>query len=102
MAAEAAQKTVNRKLSSISSFWRWMEWRGFVEQNPWGRQGAYAAKVKRSGPKKRAYSVAELITLLTAIPEKVVGKRYGAVIRDLMRLGLLTGCRIRSAMRIQD
>ena len=104
IAAEASQKTVNRKLSSISSFWRWMEWRGFVEQNPWGRQGAYAAKPKRFGPKKRAYSAAELVTLLGSTPEEVAGERYGTMIRDLMRLGLLTGCRIGElcAFRVED
>ncbi|SOR32031.1 Putative phage integrase (fragment) [Methylorubrum extorquens] len=93
MQAGASQKTVNRKISSLSSLWRWLRKRGFVEENPWEGQGSFVSAVKSVRP-KRAYEAPELVRLLIADPRSAVGSRYGLVLFDLMRLGLLTGCRI--------
>lgn len=87
------QKTVNRKISSLSSMWRWLSKRGFVNENPWQGQGSFSNAAKFDRP-KRAYSAHELVALFQADPVAEMGQRYGAVLFDLMRLGLLTGCRI--------
>lgn len=94
MASGDTQKTVNRKISSLSSMWRWLAKRGFVETNPWTGQGTFSSRAKRSSSGKRAYTAEELHKLLKAAPEEIVGPRYGAILFDLLRLGLLTGCRI--------
>ncbi|WP_082494573.1 tyrosine-type recombinase/integrase [Methylobacterium sp. Leaf108] len=88
-----SQKTANRKISSLSSMWRWLIKRGFVEDNPWQSQGSFGNANKLDSA-KRAYTSQELIYLLEANPIRVVGQRYGTVLYDLIRLGLLTGCRI--------
>jgi uncharacterized protein DUF6538 len=98
-----SQKTANRKISSLSSMWRWLRKRGFVSDNPWQGQGSFTAGSKRERS-KRAYSAHELIALLQADPVAEMGVRYGTVLFDLMRLGLLTGCRIGELcqLRIDD
>jgi integrase len=94
MAAGSTQKTVNRKISSLSSMWRWLVKRGFVDANPWTGQGTFSNRVKRGTARKRAYTAEEVCKLLRAAPQEIAGERYGVVIADLLRLGLLTGCRI--------
>jgi integrase len=98
------QKTVNRIIASLSSMWRWLVKRGFVEANPWQGQGTFTARAKRSEGRKRAYTSGELVPLLAADPCRIVGQRYGAVIADLLRLGLLTGCRPNELceLRVED
>lgn len=61
---------------------------------PVDRPGHFSSRAKRSSSGKRAYTADELQKLLRAAPEKIVGTRYGDVLFDLLRLGLLTGCRI--------
>ncbi|GJE53495.1 Tyrosine recombinase XerC [Methylobacterium tardum] len=89
----ASQKTINRKIASLSSMWQWLTKRGFVGNNPWRGQGSFA-KPSKQGSAKRAYTADELVALLRADPVEIMGQRYGAVLFDLMRIGLLTGCRI--------
>jgi integrase len=101
MASGDTQKTINRKISSLSSMWRWLAKRGFVEANPWTGQGTFSNRVKRSSSGKRAYTAEELHKLLKAEPEEIVGIRYGAILSDLLRLGLLTGCRISELCNIR-
>jgi integrase len=103
MRSGASQKTVNRKISSLSSMWRWLNKRGFVATNPWQGQGSFGNGAKTHNS-KRAYTAQELTILLGADPSRVVGARYGAVLFDLMRLALLTGCRINELcqIRIED
>lgn len=78
--------------------------RGFVEVNPGKGQGTFSVRAKQGIVQKRAYRVDELTRLLDARPENVVGPRYGPVIADLLRLGLLTGCRVGELcdLRIDD
>ncbi len=103
MQAGGSQKTVNRKISSMSSMWRWLRKRGFVEDNPWQGQGSFGGTGKQERP-KRAYEVQELVRLLSADPRSAVGARYGLVLYDLIRMGLLTGCRIGELcqLRVED
>ena len=101
--SSASQRTVNRKIASLSSMWQWLIKRGFVVENPWRGQGSFAYG-RNLSQAKRAYTADELDMLLTADSVKLMGKRYGTVISDLMRVGLLTGCRISELceMRLND
>ncbi len=86
-------RTINRIVSSLSSFWTWMKRRGFVETNPW--EGQWVPKKDRGRAKpKRPYSAEELVRLLRADASDLVGKRYGPAINDLLPLGLMTGARL--------
>lgn len=88
-----APATANRLLTSLSSFWRWMIKLGWTENNPWVGQSVSV----RAGPqerRERPYSAAELVALLEADAVAIMGKTYGPAIRDLLRLGLMTGCRL--------
>jgi integrase len=98
------QNTVNRIIASISSMWKWLVKRGFVETNPWQGQGTFTERAKRSGERKRAYTSGELLKLMAADPGKIIGQRYGVVIGDLLRLGILTGCRLNELceLRVED
>jgi integrase len=91
--------TINRIISSLSSFWAWMVDRGLAEANPWGRQGVK----RRNGTTrtKRPYTAGELVKLLQADPVTIIGPRYGGAIRDLLRLGLLTGARLDELCELQ-
>jgi integrase len=99
----ASQATVNRKIASLSSMWQWLLKRGYVSDNPWQGQGSFANGSKQE-PAKRAYTPDELTVLLAADPAAIMGQRYGAVLFDLMRIGLLTGCRISELcqLRVSD
>jgi hypothetical protein len=43
------RKTVNRLISSLSAFWKWMIKRGFAETNPWQGQGDYKERRDEQG-----------------------------------------------------
>lgn len=89
-----SDKTVNRYLSSLQSFWKWAARKGLSDQSPWGGQGNYSGKRPRREERHRPYTGAELVALLSADPIAYRGRRYGSAIRDLLRLGLMTGMRI--------
>ena len=82
-----ATKTINRIISSLSSFWSWMFRRGIARDNVWRGQ---SLKVDRKRT-LRAYTEDELVRLLSGTP---TGKLSRAVLPDLIRLGLFTGARI--------
>jgi integrase len=88
----SSRKTVNRQLSSLSGFWRWLDRRGFVVENPWRGQHEVAGRGQEK--RKRPYAEHELVKLLATDPRKHLGTRSGAALADLMRLGLLTGARL--------
>ena len=94
VASGRQQATVNRIISSLSALWRWLVKRGFVEANPWVGQGTFSKRPIRGQRPKRPYTKEELLGLLGADPTRLVGRRYGAALADLMRLGLLTGARL--------
>lgn len=98
-----SQKTNNRIISSLSACWKWMIKRGLANDNPWRDQGEYTRKAKGQRT-KRPYSEKELIALLEADPVKLMKPRYGGAIRDLLRLGLLTGARLNELceLRVDD
>jgi integrase len=96
-------KTANRAISSLSSFWRWLEMQGHVQgENPW--RGMSLAKGKAaSNPigqprsassEKRAFTDPELVALLSA-------EDVSPLLRDGMRCALLTACRIEELFNIR-
>lgn len=92
---KASPRTVAKKISSLSSFWRWLGRRGHIDfgVNPWEGQGDYSREAKRTG--KRPYRPQELVKMLRADPKAIYkSKTYGPAIYDLIRLGLLTGARL--------
>jgi len=88
-----APRTCNRILSSLLSFWKWMIKRGLAEANPWQGQGDFSRRAKAAST-KRPFRADELLKLLRGDPVALMGHRYGAAIRDLQRLGLMTGARL--------
>lgn len=107
-----SQQTINRKLSSLSSLWKWMAQRGLVEEgrNPWKGQGDYSGKAGKRARKegkdarKRPFTKDELVALLKANPKEHSGGTYSGELYDLLRLGLVTGCRLDElcAIQVQD
>jgi integrase len=98
-----SQATIKRKLWSLSSFWKWMARRGLIEEgrNPWsgqgdrsGRERARRARKAGTDTDKRPFEKEELVRLLRADPAEHSGGRYSGAMADLMRLGLVTGCRL--------
>jgi integrase len=96
-----APRTRNRIVSSLSSFWKWMIKRGLAEGNPWAGQGDFSKRAKGSSG-KRPFSADELLKLLRGDPVGLMGTRYGGAIRDLQRLGLMTGARLNELCELTD
>ena len=104
-----AAETVQRDFSAYSGLWRWAVRRGYVAENPWADQtaGLKAPRKHDEGQgQERAFSTAELVTLLRAGPGDLAPARggYAATFWDLFRLCLLTGARPSEllALEIQD
>lgn len=107
-----SQETINRKLWSLSSLWKWMAKRGLIEEgaNPWSGQGDYsnkaAKRARKEGKdtKKRPFTRDELVVLLKADPKEHSGGEYSDELYDLIRLGLVTGCRLDElcALQVRD
>jgi integrase len=91
--SDDSPRTRNRKISSLSSLWKWMMKRGLAESNPWQGQGDFSKRAKGSSS-KRPFTHEELLKLLQSDPVATMGSRYGGAIRDLQRLGLITGARL--------
>ena len=81
--------TRRRKLSALGAFWEWMASRCYVpkETNPWKGFRLTSGDAERTKPKKRPYTMTELVTLFSGSPT------YPAL-REVMVLGLYTGARI--------
>jgi integrase len=77
----AKPATINKKLSALSSLWRHMRRRGWVEENPFHDQSLAVPKSK-----KRPYTWAEVKALLD-------NPKATPLLRDALILGLYTGAR---------
>ncbi|HUT51195.1 MAG TPA: tyrosine-type recombinase/integrase [Alphaproteobacteria bacterium] len=95
--AGITRKTVARHISALSSFWRWLNKRGFVEENPWSNQ----APPKGKSSHKRPFTEDELVRLMAGTPK---GSIAGRVLPDLMRLALLSGARLEElcSLKVKD
>jgi hypothetical protein len=96
-------KTANRAISSLSSFWRWLEMQGHVQgESPWRGMSLPKGKAAPNGattgqPRsadKRAFTDSELVALLTA-------EDTSPLLKDGMRCALLTGTRIEELFSIR-
>ena len=85
LAAESVHPaTANKRLSALSSYWRWLVSHGFAEGNPW--RGKFFPKPKRmAGEEERAFTDEELTDLLNGPAERDLW--------DLMMIGALSGMR---------
>jgi hypothetical protein len=79
-----APRTVNRIISGLSAFWRWMRSQGLAESNPW--EGHGKKKDKNGAKPKRPYNRNELLRLFHADPVSILGERYGHAIHDFFVL----------------
>lgn len=90
-----AQKTIRRKLNSLSAFWDWLEVKGQAPAgaNPWRGHKISAKTHKGTRPPVRVYTDEELVALLRG-PSSGRGRPTTKTVRDLSILGLFTGARI--------
>ncbi|HLZ65462.1 MAG TPA: DUF6538 domain-containing protein [Aliidongia sp.] len=78
-------KTINKYLSSLSSYWRWMMRRGLAAENPW--QGQSVEKEKRTREEdERPFTKDEMVKLFKSPPDLAMA--------DLMAIGALSGMRL--------
>ena len=95
--AASAGATVLREFSAYSGLWRWALRRGYADTNPWSDQtaGIKARRDDEQGGKERAFTTAELVTLLRAGNDVLApnGGALGCTFWDAIRLALLTGAR---------
>lgn len=91
-----AANTVNSYLSSLRSFWTWLEAAGEAESNPWAGMSRGLKKLARKEAKargeKRPFTEQEMLALLTGEPNSR-DPRMVLMLHDVFRLGLLTGAR---------
>jgi len=83
-----ARKTINKHISSLSSYWRWLVNRGHAEVNPWTGQSLSKTPEHRRGQheqKERPFTDEELRILLSGPVRRDVA--------DMMLLAALTGAR---------
>jgi integrase len=94
LAAESglSRRTAQRRISSLSAFWMWLEGRGLAENdsNPWLRQ-LKGKRPKRGQETPRSqWADEQIVTLLTG----KMTPRYTLTLHDLVRLALVTGARL--------
>jgi integrase len=90
MSARAlAPKTVERYRSSLSTLWTWLEEKGITDRvNPWSKHRSIRPTVQT---KRKALSDEQLVSLLSGSYDTPT---YRQVLADLLRLALVTGCRL--------
>jgi integrase len=89
MARALAPKTVERYRSSLSTLWTWLEEKGITgPDNPWSKHRSIRPTVRT---KRRPLSDDQLVRLLSGSYDTPT---YRQVLADLLRLGLVTGCRL--------
>jgi integrase len=80
--------TVNKKISALSSFWKYLRRRGIVETNPWDGQSVYVEPNE-----KRPYDWSELRRLMQS-------DKLTPLLRDAITLALFTGARLEDIARL--
>jgi integrase len=89
-ARSLAPKTVAHYRSSLATLWVWLEEKGMADlNNPWANHRSLRAAAVRM--KRAALSDAQLTSLLSGSYDT---QRYRQVLADLLRLALVTGCRL--------
>jgi len=77
-------------VSSLSSFWTWLEARGLARENPWLRQSTGKKSKRGETGGRKQWTDSALIKVLSGAHTA----RYTEIIRDLVRLALVTGARL--------
>lgn len=85
-------KTLNKDVSALSTYWRWLETKGHVETNVWAKQGVRKKELPRSEG-KRPFNDDEVKLLLGA-----EGPRY---LTHAIRFAALTGMRVEEIARLK-
>jgi integrase len=85
-----SRSTAKRYVSSLSSFWTWLEARGLARDNPWLRQSTGKKSKRGETGGRKQWTDSALIKVLSGVHTA----RYTEIIRDLVRLALVTGARI--------
>jgi integrase len=89
-------KTIQRHLSTLSTFWRWLMSRGLTDpsnrDNPWREHDVgRKPRGKSKGASRKGLSDEKLLKLLRG---RYSTPRYANVLSDLLRLALLHGARL--------
>ncbi len=94
VASGITTSTVNSLVSSLATYWSWMERRGLAERNPWA--GQQRKPPVKEGAEVRAFTDKEAKALLS-------GATY-VTLHDLMRIAALSGMRINEIcnLRVDD
>lgn len=81
-------RTINKYLTCLSQFWKWLEKRGFVEldSSPWRGQSLPKVQPKEE-EKERPFTDDEMVKLFSGEPQQ-------SYLKDIMLIGALTGARI--------
>jgi integrase len=89
-------RTVATRLWSLSSFWSWLESKGYADSNIWRGHNTGGGRSARTKQPERPFTAAELRQLFNGSP--------GQPLADLMRLGLLSGARLEELvlLRVRD
>ncbi len=90
-----ARKTVNKYVSSLSAYWRWMIKKGYLEANPWREKSLPKAR-QAEDEAERAFTDEEVLKLLNGKPTGYLG--------PLMQIAALTGARIDAiaSLKVRD
>lgn len=94
VAAGGHWKTINKDISALSGYWKWLLKRGHVESNVWSGQSLPKAKaLTEDDATKRPFTDREVLTLLTGIDKPLLA--------DALRIGALTGMRVEEIARLK-
>jgi integrase len=84
--------TINKDISALSTYWRWLEGKGHVSDNVWSRQSLPKKKVPR-GQGKRPFRADEVKAFMAA--------EASALLKDAMLVAALTGMRVEEIARLK-
>lgn len=92
IAKRANVKTANKDVSALSSYWRWLERKGYVSANVWREQALQKPKTAKVAD-KRPYTAEEMQRLFSGTPSPLL--------LDFMRIAALSGMRIEEIAKLK-
>ncbi|WP_114946144.1 tyrosine-type recombinase/integrase [Microvirga calopogonii] len=89
-------RSINKNISQLTAYWKWLKRRGLVEDNPWREQSLPKERTPK-GEAERAFTDEELLKLLNGTP-------HNKALGPLMRIAALTGARIDAivSLKVKD
>lgn len=101
-------KTINKTVSALSAYWRWLLKRGHVEANPWREQALPKRKslTAEGESYKRPFTDEEVILLLAGDPKRgLKGQKRTSLawnhLSDVMLIAALSGMRVEEIARLK-